>query len=221
MKNNANTLVQSFFSENLTLECCKGSVIQAIELIIKSYRDGGKLLACGNGGSASDSEHIVGELMKGFVLRRLLSEEEKSVFDKLSISDERKSHITDNLQGALPAISLVSHTALISAYTNDVQPDMVFAQQVYGYGRSGDVFVGLSTSGNSENVLNAAYVAGAKGLKSIAFTGEKDSKLSQTCDCTIQVPSSETYRVQEMHIKIYHLICLAIEAEFFGDEEVV
>ena len=162
---------------------------------------------CGNGGSASDAEHIVGELMKGFYRQRSLSREEKEIFGELG----------DNLQEALPAISLTGHPALSTAFMNDVDPEMVFAQQVYGYGRKGDVLMALTTSGNSRNVLNAARVARAKGMKVVGLTGRDGGSLKELCDVCIIVPGQATADIQEYHLPVYHTICAMLEESFFEE----
>jgi D-sedoheptulose 7-phosphate isomerase len=195
------------------LVVCKGSIISATELLIKSYKNGGKLLICGNGGSAADSEHIVGELMKGFCLPRHINLELSNKLRKISDNAE---YLIDNLQYGLPAISLVSHTALSTAFANDKAPDVCFAQEVLGYGKSGDVLLGISTSGNSKNVVYAAQVAKTIGINVIALTGEKDNKLERYASVNIKVPSSVTFKIQEFHLPVYHAICLALEDEFFG-----
>ena len=172
--------------------------------MIDTYKNGGKVLVCGNGGSAADSEHIVGELMKGFMLKR-------------TVTDERiPEHLRCGLQGALPAISLPSQSAILSAFINDVDPEMMYAQLVYGYANENDILIGLSTSGNSENVVNAAIVAKAKGAKVIALTGAKESKMNTISDITIKAPETETYKVQELHLPIYHYLCAETEKHFFG-----
>ena len=178
-----------------------------------AYAHGNKLLVAGNGGSAADSEHIVGELMKGFVLPR---EPEDSFSKRLLEEDEELgSVLADSLQGALPAIALDGHPALSTAYMNDCEPLLCFAQQVNGYGKSGDVFLGISTSGNSKNILYAAVTAHAKGMRVIGLTGQKDSKLSEKADICIQVPQTETYMIQELHLPVYHCLCLMLEERFF------
>lgn len=191
------------------LDSCYDSLNEACECLIESYKFGNKLLICGNGGSAADSEHIVGELMKGFILPRKLS------LDLINKINDKV--LSDALQYGLPAISLVSHTALSTAFSNDQLPTAVFAQQVLGYGKSGDVLLCISTSGNSLNCVYAAKVAKAIGMKVISLTGEKDSKLKELSDITIQVPSKETFKIQEYHLPVYHAICLAVENEFYGD----
>ncbi len=193
---------------------CKPQIEEACRLIKQCYEKDGKLMVCGNGGSAADSEHIVGELMKGFILKREICPEHA---EKLKQAfPEEGEYLSANLQGALPAISLVSQSAIAYAYINDVAPDMVFAQQVYGYARPGDVLMGLSTSGNSRNVVNAIKVAGAFGVRTIGFTGKSGGKMAGLCDVTIRVPASETYKVQELHLPVYHALCAMIENEYFG-----
>ncbi len=188
-----------------SLVSCKEDIEKALELLINTYKNGGKVLVCGNGGSAADSEHIVGELMKGFKLKR-------------AVTDERiPEHLRQGLQGALPAISLPSQVAVLSAFINDCEPDMLYAQLVYGYANENDLVIGLSTSGNSKNIVNALEVAKAVGAKTLAMTGEKESKLSDLCDVTIKVPETETYKIQELHLPVYHYLCAATEKEFFGE----
>lgn len=196
------------------LEPCRGDLLKAYNLLEQSYTQGGKLLIAGNGGSAADAEHIVGELMKSFVLERKLGD---SMCQKLiSVDPEMGSMLAQNLQSALPAIALDGHIALSTAYMNDCEPLLCFAQQVNGYGRQGDVFLGISTSGNSQNILYAATVAKAKGMTIIGLTGEKESKLSLLADVCIRVPGYATYRVQELHLPVYHTLCLMLEEHFFG-----
>ena len=195
------------------LEKCKQDIIDAYLLMEDCYKKGGKLLVAGNGGSASDSEHIVGELMKAFKLPRPLDNEFK---EKLVSEDEELGQVlAENLQGALPAIALDGHIALSTAYMNDCEPSLCFAQQVNGYGKPEDVFLGISTSGYSKNVLYAATTAHAKGLKVIGFTGDNESKLSEMADVCVRAPQTETYMVQELHLPIYHCWCLMLEDRFF------
>jgi D-sedoheptulose 7-phosphate isomerase len=182
---------------------CEEQIKSAMELIRDTYKNGGKVLVCGNGGSCSDSEHIVGELMKGFKSMR-------------KVTDERiPEDLRTGLQGAFPAISLPSQTGVLSAFINDVDPDMMYAQLVYGYATEKDLLIGLSTSGNSKNVVNAARVAKAVGAKAMAMTGKKESKLSEICDACIRVPETETYKIQELHLPVYHYLCAQIEADHF------
>ncbi len=185
------------------LKVCMDDISAALELMIDTYRSGGKILVCGNGGSAADSDHIVGELMKGFLLKR-------------EVADERiPPHIRGNLQGSLPAISLPSQSAILSAFINDVVPDMMYAQLVYGYANPQDLVIGISTSGNSANVVNAVETAKAMGINTIAMTGHNGGKLGDIATVTIRVPSDETYKIQEYHLPVYHYLCAQTEKEIF------
>lgn len=195
------------------LDPCRESITRAYLYICSVFENGGKLLIVGNGGSAADAEHIVGELMKAFKSPRTLSKEEQEAL--LSIDPQDGKVLAQKLQGALPAIALDGHVALTTAYMNDCEPLLCFAQQVNGYGREGDAFLGISTSGNSKNVVYAAITAKAKGMKVIALTGARDSRLSALADVTIQVPETETYIIQELHLPVYHALCLMLEAHFF------
>ena len=197
-----------------SLESAKNDIAAAYLLLEESYKNGGKLLVAGNGGSAADAEHIVGELMKGFKLSR---KPETDFAERLvAENQELGSVLAENLQGALPAIALDGHPALSTAFMNDCEPLLCFAQQVNGYGKSGDVFLGISTSGNSKNVLYAATTAHAKGMKVIGLTGAKDSKLKDMSDVCIKAPQTETYMIQELHLPIYHCLCLMLEDKFFA-----
>ena len=198
------------------LDVCKEDVKTAYELLEAAYRNGRKLLVCGNGGSASDSEHIVGELMKEFKFKRKVYSDQATALK--AIDPELGQVLADNLQGALPAICLTGHSSLTTAFMNDANADLVFAQQVNGYGKPGDVFLGISTSGNSKNVLYAAVNAKAKGLKVIGLTGAKESKLMKYADVCIRVPEIETYKIQEYHLPVYHCLCLMLEEKFFGEK---
>ena len=196
------------------LECCRNKISRAVEIICSAYNNGNKILVCGNGGSAADAEHIVGELMKGFMSKRELSENEKAtLIETAGISEG--TFLAENLQKALPAISLVSSVSLSTAFANDVSPDLIFAQQVYGLGCPGDVFIGISTSGNAKNVLLAAHAANAKNITTIALTGIPGGKLKSVSDLTVAVPSEITPDIQELHLPVYHYICKAVEANFF------
>lgn len=199
-----------------SLEMAKDDIIAAYLLMEECYENGGKLLIAGNGGSAADTEHIVGELMKGFKMSR----KPKSAFAEKLIAENRElgSVLAENLQGALPAIALNGHSALSTAYMNDCEPLLCFAQQVNGYGKAGDVLLGISTSGNSKNILFAATTAHAKGLKVIGLTGSKNSKLKDMSDVCIKAPQTETYMIQELHLPIYHCLCLMLEDKFFGEK---
>ena len=197
------------------LQSCKEDILKAYFLLEEAYRTEHKLLVVGNGGSAADSEHIVGELMKGFKLPRKLDENLK---ERLLREDEKLGSIlAEKLQGTLPAIALDGHLALSTAYMNDCEPLLGFAQQVNGYGKTGDVFLGISTSGNSKNIIYAAITAHAKELKVIGLTGERKSRLSDIADVCIKVPRTEAYMVQELHLPVYHCLCLMLEDRFFGE----
>ncbi len=202
------------FERHPLLGVCKNDIQAAFDILSETYHLGGKLLVAGNGGSAADSEHIVGELMKGFKKQRRLSEEARAAL--LAVDERKGTVLSAHLQGALPAIALDGHSALSTAYMNDCEPLLCFAQQVNGFGQAGDVFMGISTSGNSQNILYAAIVAKAKNMKVIGLTGFNDSELSTLADICIQVPETETYKVQELHLPVYHCLCLMLEEEFFN-----
>ena len=196
------------------LESIRENIIEAYLIMEECYLNGGKLLIAGNGGSAADAEHIAGELMKRFKILRPVSSEyaEKLV----AVDAERGSALAKNLECSLMAIPLVAHEALTTAYINDVDGLGVFAQQLFGYGRKGDVFLGISTSGNSKNVMNATVVARASGIKVIGLTGAKGGELADVSDVAVKVPETETYMIQELHLPIYHCWCLMLEDRFFG-----
>ena len=196
------------------LEGCKGEIEKGLQLLLTMYHSGGKLLACGNGGSSSDCEHIVGELMKCFMIPRPLTGPMQAKLKELYPEDADR--FVSAMQRSVPAISLPSQTAILSAYVNDVDPEFAYAQLVQGYGRAGDVVLCISTSGNSANVVRAAQMAKALGLQTLALTGSKESKLSALCDVTIRVPETETFKVQELHLPVYHYLCAALEETLFG-----
>lgn len=195
------------------LEVCRDDIRKAYLLLETAYKDGRKLLICGNGGSASDAEHIVGELMKEFKKERKIEYSHAKAL--IEIDEEMGRELADNLQGALPAISMTGHPALQTAYMNDALPDLIFAQQVNGYGQTGDVLLGITTSGNSKNVIYAAINAKAKGLKVIGLMGANDGKLMRYADVSIRVPENETYKIQELHMPVYHCLCMMLEDRFF------
>ncbi len=215
MKDRAQKRIDELVTRYSAMAGLRGSVAEAAERIIMAYRDGHRILACGNGGSAADSLHIVGELMKAFVCPRRLPAAWREKLASCAHSD----YITQNLQMALPAISFVSEAGLLTAYANDVAPDMNFAQQVFGQGQAGDVLIAISTSGNSANVLYAAEVARAMGITVVALTGRSGGKLRELADVLINVPEDETFKIQELHLPVYHALCLAVEAEFYGEEK--
>lgn len=200
------------------LESCKADIFAAYGIMSESFRSGGKLLIAGNGGSASDAEHIVGELMKGFRLSRKVSADCDMDFIRRlkEIDAVRGAELSEKLQKALPAISLCGHNALNTAVFNDIDGKICFAQQVYGYGSAGDVLLAISTSGNSDNILYAAVAAKALGLSVIGLTGSGGGQLASIADLTVSVDERETYKVQEMHLPIYHCICMMLEERFFG-----
>lgn len=196
------------------LECAKQNIIDAYLLMEECYENGGKLLVAGNGGSAADSEHIAGELMKRFKIPRPVSNEYAQKL--IEIDSKRGPSLAKNLERSLMAIPLVAHEALTTAYINDVDGLGVFAQQLMGFGRKGDVFLGISTSGNSKNVMNATVVARASGIKIIGLTGRSGGELAEVADVAIKVPETETYMIQELHLPVYHCLCLMLEDRFFG-----
>jgi D-sedoheptulose 7-phosphate isomerase len=213
MKNKTKQIVVDLIIQFPNLESIKSNLIKAIDMIINCYESGNKILVCGNGGSAADSLHIVGELMKSFVLNRNLDERDKKKF-YANCSDA--DYITTNLEKALPAISLVNEIAFSSAFSNDKTSDLVFAQQIYGLGNKGDILLALSTSGNSTNIKYACEVAKSLGLYSIGLTGISGGVLANIVDILINAPELETYKIQELHLPIYHTICMAVESEIFS-----
>lgn len=199
------------------LEVIKKDIIDGYLIMEECYLNGGKLLVAGNGGSAADSEHIAGELMKRFKTPRPVSQE---FADKLvAVDPVRGPELAKNLECGLMAIPLVAHEALTTAYINDVDGLGVFAQQLFGFGRPGDVFLGISTSGNSKNVMSATVVARAIGMKVIGLTGAKGGELATVADVCVKAPETETYMIQEYHLPIYHCWCLMLEDKFFGREK--
>lgn len=215
MKKSTTDALGKLFERYPVLGECRDNIIATAKMFCMSYREGGKLIICGNGGSAADAEHIVGELMKGFLKKRLLKQE---IQDKMAeMFPQDANYLCSNLQGALPAISLVNAVALGTAFANDQAADLVFAQQVLGLGQERDILLAISTSGNSKNVLYAVEVARVCGLRTIALTGRSGGKLKALADVTISVPEDETYRVQELHLPVYHALCIATEEEFFED----
>ena len=206
--------IDLLFTHYPSLRSCRESILNAYQLLSDCYHAKGLIMVCGNGGSAADAEHIVGELMKGFKWKRPINQEQRQSIQSAFPDDS--GFFTENLQQAIPAISLVSQTSFSTAFCNDVTAEMIFAQLVMGYGKPGDVLVGLSTTGNSNNVVNACKVAKAFGIHTLGLTGEKESRLSALCDITIRVPAHEVYRVQELHQPVYHTLCAMLEADAFG-----
>lgn len=191
----------------------KDKIFKASECLTQCFKNGGKLLICGNGGSSSDSDHIVGELMKGFENSRPVDQAYKKKL--IDAGGEQGIYLSERLQHAFPAISLSSHTALVTAISNDNGADLIFAQQVSGYGNNGDVLLAISTSGNSINILNAIITAKAKDIITIGMTGEEGGKMKDICDILINVPQKRTSYVQELHMPVYHALCLMVENSFF------
>lgn len=198
-----------------TLAVCEKDIRAAASAIIDSYKAGGKLIVAGNGGSAADSDHITGELLKSFVKKR---KPDQKFLDALSaIDSDTGSYLSDKLQGSLPAIALTNNSALMTASLNDVDGNVLFAQQVMGFGKKGDVFLGISTSGNSKDVIYALAVAKALGVKTVALTGKTGGKCKELADISIVVPENETFKIQEFHLPVYHALCLTIEEYFWKD----
>ena len=208
-------IFEELFVRYPVLEKNREDILKAYEVLETCYRTGGKLLVAGNGGSCADAEHIVGELMKGFKKRRPLSEELQR---RLAMEDTNHGEeLARSLQGSLRAIALDGHPGLSTAFANDVDGMLSYAQQVNGYGKAGDVFLGISTSGNAENVMYAAVTAKAKGMKVIGLTGKTGGKLAKIADVAIIVPEQETYKIQELHLPIYHALCLMLEDRFYAE----
>ena len=206
MKETSIALIDELMLRYPKVASCRSSIEAVLDILVKSYSTGGKVLVCGNGGSASDAEHICGELLKKFKKFRAVPQE---------LASKLRPDLVAKLEGGLPAISLVSMSGIVTAYANDVAWETAFAQQVLSLGKPGDVLIALSTSGNSANCVAAAEVMKAVGGTAIAFTGAHESRLSEICDAAIRVPETETYKVQELHLPVYHAICAAIEEELF------
>lgn len=212
MKERTQSFVTSFFDRHPDLLCIREPILKAAALWTEVLGSGGKILLCGNGGSCADCDHIAGELLKGFLLKRPVSSDFQ---DKLAQYGDFGVEISGKLQHGLPAISLCAHSAPISAFANDVDGDLVFAQQVFAYGQPGDILVGISTSGNSKNVSAAMMVANAKGLHTMALAGRDGGRIGQLAEIAVIAPEQETYLIQEYHLAIYHLLCAMVEYELF------
>ncbi len=210
---NETAYLEELISRYPVLEPIRGSVMEAYEILKECFETGHKLLLAGNGGSAADSEHIVGELMKGFVKRRQVPEDMAGKMER--IDEKAGKELALKLQGGLPAIALSGHPALSTAFLNDVEGELIYAQQVYGYGQEGDVLWGISTSGNAANIHYAAVTAKAKGMKVIGLTGKDGGKMAGYSDAAVIVPEQETFKIQELHLPIYHALCLMLEEHFF------
>ncbi len=212
MKKSVQKIITELFNRYPSLLSCKEDIIALYNATIESYNSGGMILVCGNGGSAADAEHIVGELMKGFLLKRKLPASVQQQFDLAGCGE-----LAQKLQGALPAISLVSQSAIATAFGNDVDPDLIFAQQVYGYNNPHNLLLGISTSGNSKNVINAIKVANVLGMKTVALVGRDGGELAKLADISLIAPEEETFKIQELHLPLYHAWCAMVEAHFFGN----
>lgn len=208
-----NQILDELFNRYPELSHLSGAITNAFEMLVTCYSSGGKVLVCGNGGSCSDAEHIVGELMKSFEAKRPMSENQKKVLSE--IYGERGIYLGDKLEQGLPAISLTSHISLITAVSNDIDPDLIFAQQVVGYGNPADVLIGISSSGNSQNVVDALATAKATEMKTIGLTGETGGKMKSYSDMLINVPGTRTAFVQELQLPVYHALCMMVENHFF------
>ena len=211
-------LLDELFERYPALKACEADIASALALMKDTYIKGGKILVCGNGGSCSDAQHIVGELMKGFLLKRPMTSEQKSAFAE-ALGEEDAENFASRLQRGIPAIALDGMSALFTAYANDADADYVYAQAVFGYGKPEDLLIGISTSGNSKNIVLAVKAAKALGVRTVSLTGAKESKLSALSDVTIRVPETETFKVQEFHLPVYHYLCAETEKTFFGDGE--
>ncbi len=207
-------ILNDLFIRHPSVRVCESAIREAVDCFIACYSSGGKLLVCGNGGSAADAEHIVGELMKGFIKRRPVPADIAEMF--MRVSDELGAELVAQLQCGLPAIALTGHTSLNTAFANDVNPHLVFAQQVFGYGKAGDILMGLSTSGNAKNVRYAFAVAKALGLSTVGLTGKSGGTMKELCDILIAVPEESTPLVQELHLPVYHALCSIVEEHFFA-----
>lgn len=205
---------KSLYERYPSLEKCKEDIEKMLDMMLCVYKSGGKILLCGNGGSCADCDHIVGELMKSFMCERKISGELEEKLCKVFGNDSQRAK--KSLQSAIPAISLPSQSAVLSAYLNDVDPEFVYAQLTYGYAKKEDMLIGLSTSGNSKNVVNAVKVAKALGIKTATITGEKESALSSLCDVCVNLPESETYKIQELTLPVYHHLCAMLEKIIFA-----
>ena len=204
--------VQELTARVPKLAACANDIRKAFDVLVECYRGGGKVLACGNGGSDADARHIVGELRKSFRIPRPVTDDMR---DKLSLLGEDGEYLSEHLERALPVFCLNENSSLISAYENDAAPDAALAQSLFGAAKQGDVLMCISTSGNSRNCVLAATLAKAMGLVTVSLTGAKPSKLSELSDVTIAVPETETYKVQEMHLPVYHALCAMLESEFY------
>lgn len=212
MKERTNTMIAEFFERHDNLKPLQAEIVQAGEMLLKAFQGGNQLLLCGNGGSCADCDHIVGEFLKGFMLKRPVNAEVKQ---KLAQYGAYGEDMGNKLQCGLPAISLTAHAGAISAFANDVDPELVYAQQVLAYGKPGDVLIGISTSGGAGNVAAAVMVANSLGMHTVGLTGKDGGKLGKLAQLPLIMPQCETYRIQEDHLAVYHLLCAVVESEMF------
>ena len=208
-----NTVFENLLSRYPVLGKCGDDIMAAYDILADCFKNDGCLFTCGNGGSAADADHIVGEILKGFVLKRPLPEADKTFLKSFG---EQGTMLADNLQCGLRATNLMAHTAAYTAAANDLGGDTGPAQQLNALGRRGDVLLGISTSGNAKNIALACMVAKLKGMKIIGMTGIGGGRLSELADVCIRVPERETYKVQELHLPVYHALCMMVEAAFFA-----
>ncbi|MBE6944021.1 MAG: SIS domain-containing protein [Ruminococcaceae bacterium] len=213
MKEITQSFLNDFFDRHGDLLSLKEQILEACETLITAFENGNKLLLCGNGGSCADCDHIAGEFLKGFLLKRPANADfQKEMAEKYG---ECGAEIAGKLQQGLPTISLVTHSAAISAFENDVDPELIYAQQVLAYGKPGDVLIGISTSGGAKNVAAAVMTANSLGLHTVGLTGKTGGVLAELSDLALIMPKSETYRIQEDHLAVYHLLCAVVEYELF------
>lgn len=213
MEKKIEAILDNLINRYPALEVCRGQIAEAYEVMKKCYDLDGKLLIAGNGGSCADADHIVGELMKCFIKRRPVG---RDLRDRLELIDpEGGDDLADKLGYSLMAISLSNQQTLNTAFANDVDGDYIYAQQILGYGRPGDVFLAITTSGNSRNILHAVPVAKARGIRVIGLTGRTGGRLRSQADVIITAPEDETYKIQEYHLPIYHALCLMLEETYF------
>jgi D-sedoheptulose 7-phosphate isomerase len=210
--------LEELFSRYPALAVCEDELAKTLALMLDTYHKGGKIMVCGNGGSCADAQHIVGELMKGFLLRRPMTAEQKNQFENV-LGTEDADLFASRMQRGIPAVALDGATGLLTAYANDVDADYMYAQQVFAFGKENDLLIGISTSGNSKNVVNAMKAAKALGIPSVALTGAKESKSSALATAAIRVPETETFKVQELHLPVYHYLCAEMEECVLGADE--
>ena len=216
LKPGTSETIENAIARHPALESCRRDIEEAVALIVSTYDAGGKVITAGNGGSSADADHIVGELMKRFAVPRPLSHEAAERIQASHMDDDLKDRLLSGLEQPLPAVNLASHTALNTAFANDADPQLVYAQALLGFARPGDILIAISTSGNSDNIVAAAALAAALDVRVISLTGEEGGRLADLADAAIRAPAAVTAEVQEYHLPIYHCICAAVEMQFFG-----